>query len=77
MSKPCKGDPAVDAAWKLFVKEAASWSKRLKNIALKDLRPSAKTLKRLVADIDDSIIERIQQSQGGQKGDRIKKQKAD
>jgi len=77
MSKPCKGDPAVDVAWNSFIGEAISWPKKLKNISLKDLRRSAKVLKKLVADVDDSIIERIQQSQGGQKGDRIKKQTAE
>jgi len=74
MSKPCKGDPVVDVEFQAFVNEAASWSKKLKNISLKDFRKSAKVLKKLVVDIDDGIVERIQQSQGGQKGDRIKKQ---
>lgn len=74
VSKPRKGDPAIDVEFQAFVNEAASWSKRLKNISLKDFRKSAKVFKKLVADIDDGIVERIQQSQGGQKGDRIKKQ---
>ena len=75
MSKPVKGDPAVDADWDMFVLEAKGWASKLKNISLKDCRKGAKVLGQLHSAVVDAAFERLQQSQGGQKGDRIKRQK--
>jgi hypothetical protein len=74
MSKPVLGDPQVDVEWSKFLLEAKGWSAKLKNISLKDCRKGTKILQQLSTATNDAAIERLQQSQGGQKGDRIKKE---
>jgi hypothetical protein len=78
MSKPVKGNPAVDADWNKFIAEAKNWGRELKNISLKDCRKGAKVLGQLHIATNDAMIERLQQSIGGVIGDRVKKEaKAD